>query len=76
MTRPSKREIERVVEELEGRESSEPSEVSVRASFVSYGEDSDGVGAPDGWTSRTENGGGDATYHVVERDSASKGEEA
>lgn len=68
MTRPSKREIERIVEELEGREPSEPSEVSVRAAFVSYRQDSGDVEAPDGWTSTTESGSGGVTYHVVERD--------
>lgn len=71
MTRRSKRELERALEELDRRGSAKPSDVSVRASFVTYGEDSDGVEVPEGCTSRTEHSDEGPTYHVVERDSGS-----
>lgn len=68
MTRRSKRELERALEELDRRGSTKPSDVSVRAPFVSYGKDADAVDVPEGWTSRIEQDGDGPTYQVLERD--------
>ena len=71
MTRRSKRELERVLEKIDRRGSVGPTDVSVRAPFVTYGENSADFEVPEGCTSRTEHSDEGPTYHVVERDSGS-----
>jgi len=81
MTRRSKREIERALEDLDTTDTDRLTDVreNVTAPFVTYEDDAalDEDEIPDGWTaSSSDSSEGEPTFQVLERDAGDNGGES